>query len=157
MSFLYELSQDEKAVYYITTLGELLVLGASVIESENDTVLDINTITKALDFMQRRHPLMRAHLEFDSNKMFYKINETLEIDINQDVEFEILKSKDQLQSKLEEFNTRLFDYKSKSKLWRVCVYSFVEHENGSKQYAIGILMPLFITGNCFFLQILTMS
>jgi hypothetical protein len=51
--------------------------------------------------------------------------------------------------RLEKVNCKLFDYKNPNgKLWRAFAYEFVTQNNQEtrKQYAVGFVMPLFITG-----------
>ena len=146
MSKLIQLTPEEILELNLTKLGEFLVLGLHIIES-NDQKIDLNKelVEKALYILQKRHPLLRASLECNSNKTFYKIHDE-SCEINPDNEYELIDSKDQLIPKLEIFNCKLFDYtKENSKLWRTCVYAY--DEKGCKQYAVGIVMPLFITGN----------
>ena len=154
MNYLQKLSPNEISNYYLTTLGELLVLCVNIIESSQSSDIDISEdlFENALMFMQKRHPLMRASLLFETNQIFYKIHDTLPLNRNEDISFECLKSKEEMIKRLETYNCKLFDYKKEnSKLWRAFLFEFIG-ENRIKQYAVGFLMPLFITGNTVFLS-----
>ena len=147
MNNLHKFSPDEVSTYHFTTLGELLVLCVNIIEADEQSInLEREMLEKALGFMQLRHPLMRATLQFESNEIFYKIHNELPLNNEEDIDYVCLKSRSDLVSRLETFNTKLFDYKTvNSKIWRAFAYEFLS-ENQSKQYAVGFLMPLFITG-----------
>jgi hypothetical protein len=151
MNKLHKLSLEEVSTYHLTTLGEFLVLGVNIIEASDQTItLDKIVLEKALGFMQSRHPLMRASLLFDDeNEIFYNIHDELPVNSDEDIEYECLKTREELISRLEEVNCKLFDYKNPNgKLWRAFVYEFVTQNNQEtrKQYAVGFVMPLFITG-----------
>jgi hypothetical protein len=146
---LIKLSPDEVFTYHMTTLGEFLVLGVNVIETTEEPIhLDKKTLEQALCFMQSRHPLMRASLLYEGDEIFYEIHDELPLDSNRDIEYECLKTRDDLITRLEEFNCKLFSYKTlNSKLWRAFAYEFTnENQQEHKQFAVGLLMPLFITG-----------
>ncbi len=155
MNYLQKLTPNEISNYYLTTIGEVLVLCVNIIESSQSSEIDISEdlFENALMFMQKRHPLMRASLLFETNQIFYKIHDTFPLNRNEDISFECLKSKEEMIKHLETYNCKLFDYKKENngKLWRAFLYEFIG-EHGIKQYAIGFLMPLFITGNSVFLS-----
>ena len=151
MNNLHKLSPDEINVYHLTTLGELIVLGVNIVEQcqSKDVNIDKGLFERALNFMQIRHPLMRASLHFEANQIFYRIHETLPLNTNEDISYKSFKTRKDLVVGLEEFNCKLFNYKiENSKLWRAFLYEFVD-DNQSKKYAVGFLMPLFITGNLY--------
>ena len=156
MNKLLKLSPDEVSTYHLTTLGEFLVLGVNIIEAPNETItLEKIVFEKAICFMQSRHPLMRASLLFDDkNDIFYKIHDELPLTCDRDIEYERLKTREELISRLEEFNCKLFDYKiPNEKLWRAFAYEFInKNKEPRKQYAVGFVMPLFITGIYKFLN-----
>lgn len=144
-----KLSPDEVFTYHMTTLGEFLVLGVNIVEATDVSInLDKKTLEQALRFMQSRHPLMRASISYEGDEIFYKIHDELPLDSNRDIEYECLKTREDLITRLEEFNCKLFDYKIlNSKLWRAFAYEFTnENQQERKQFAVGLLMPLFITG-----------
>jgi hypothetical protein len=150
MSNVYKLSHEEVSNYNLTLLGEVLVLSVNIIEACDQTIiLDKILLEKALGFMQSRHHLMRASLLFDDkNDIFYKIHDELPLNSDQDIEYECLKTREELILRLEVVNCKLFDYKiPNGKLWRAFAYEFSSNiKEPRKQYAVGFLMPFFITG-----------
>lgn len=137
----------DKNLYHFTLCGDLLVFGLSIIDciGQKEATLDQDLVKNALVFLIKRHPLLRAHLQIDDENVFFKITEEAENYIinEDDLKWQLLDSRNDLAIKLENFNNQRFDYKSKCKLWRACVYEF--QEENRKKYAIAFLLPLFMT------------
>lgn len=129
-------------LYDLNLCGDLLVLGLAVIETQSDAHLNEQLLKEVLKLMTKRHPYLRAHLEFDNTISFRIASDYTKIEIkDKDLLFIKLKSRDELEEKLAEFTKLKIDYKDK--LWRLIVFSFKENEQNF--YAINLWLPLFIT------------
>jgi hypothetical protein len=105
-----------KVLYNYTRCGEFYVIGCTIIETEYQNIkLDQNIVRNAWIYMMKRHPLLRSHLEINGSSISYNINNN--IDANE-IAWEKLNSRCELNFKLEEFNRKRFDYEAKCKLWR---------------------------------------
>jgi len=144
-----EFNVHEKLLYNFTRVGDLLVVGLAVLESENENArLDRDLVIKGLEYMMKRHPLLRARIvaSSESSNLFYEIKDK---DFNvedDDVSFQAI-SRDELEFSLEtSISNVLISQKSASKLWRLEIYEIVPSETSDKkQHAIAFFIPLFIT------------
>jgi hypothetical protein len=139
------LSEYEKSLYYYTKCGDLMVLGVAVVESSvSQHTLDVDVVRRGLNFMKKRHPLLRAHLEHEPpNEDVYLIINKLEESVDCELEWVNIETRDELNFKLEQFNSKMFHYDSKCLLWRCKVIRFLENNN--EKYAVCLQIPLFIT------------
>jgi hypothetical protein len=127
-----KLTVAEKAVMQINNLGDMVFLTMGVTESQQP--LSKDHVAKALRIMQRRHPLLRAHLDIDSENdddWCYVI-----CDADNDAEMLTCKlqwlqcdNREQAMQAVEKFANSVFDFKVKDLLWHCHVAEFDTKNN----------------------------
>ena len=138
---LIKLTDVEKLYLILNKFGDSIVMVTALVEN-TDLNYDINKdlCIRALEFLQRRHPFLRAYLTEDTN---------LKIQTGKYCPLEIEWSDnsityDELISELEAFNTKQFDYNSESYLARSKIASYID-STGKKMFAINLSMSLILT------------
>lgn len=139
----YALSDYEKTLLNLNKCGDSIVMGIAFVAAINHCLTE-TLARNALNFLQKRHPFLRAFLDEHSNlKVQLEDYETIDLEwLDADL------SRNDLVTQLEEFNARLFDFKSNSNLVRSKIVSFVDESN-TKMYAVNLAMALIITGKIF--------
>ena len=138
---IFALTDYEKVLLNINKCGDSLVMDIAFIENTDTTYQFTEIITRtALDFLQKRHPFLRA---------FINLNSDLEVQSDNYSAIELEWSdnnitRSELITELEIFNSKMFDFKPKSNLSRCKVSSF--NDSGFKMYSVSLSMSLVITG-----------
>lgn len=141
-----ELSDYEKLIYNINTLGDFNVISIVILDCEDNNEITESIFKKAMFYMYNRHPLFRAriHKSTSKNKIFFKFpNEDEKIKNFNEIPVEIKTEVNEdvsITEQLEAFNSTLFDYENKCLLWRVKLFAF-----NAKRYVLALVMPFFIT------------
>lgn len=143
-------------LFQFTELGDLLVMGLSILEIDNDYIkLEQQLVKESLRHLLNRHPMLRAHVEqdvaVDGQRLVYLNIANVEDDsqieklkiTDEDLVWKEINSRDELISHLEAFNSVKFDYTKKCKLWKAAVFEFTE--SNTRKYAIAIQLPLYLT------------
>jgi hypothetical protein len=146
MSSKVELSDYEKLIYNVTSLGDFNVIGIAILDGQNVN-LDIKIVKKALFYMYNRHPLLRARLQKDeiTKKVYFNFptaEEKLKDEENIQVVICELEEQDKLTDELEAFNSIIFNY-GECLLWRVKLIKYRHFNN--YRYALALVLPFFIT------------
>ena len=112
-------------------------------DSDQETLLDENLVRKAMLYMKKRHPLFRANVDHDP--ISKSVNLIIQNKYTDDVDLEWcqINSRNFLTKKLEEFNSKLFEYEKDCLLWRCKVIEF--KENDMVKYCLALVLPLYIT------------
>ena len=137
-----ELSDYEKLIYNINTLGDFNVIGIAKLDTENVEINE-NMFKKAMLYMYNRHPLFRAKIQKCNSKIFFKFpnDEEKLTSFNQiPIQIEIGECQASLTEDLEAFNSILFDYEKKCLLWRVKLFKYKLNK-----YVLALVLPFFIT------------
>lgn len=138
---LIELTDFEKVLLHVNRCGDSLVMVTAFVESTNlNNQLNEELCRKALSFLQKRHPFLRAFLTENTNLEIQTDNyDSLELEWSDNsITYH------ELISQLETFNCKLFDFKSKSHLARSKIASFI-HLNGVKTFALNLSGSIVIT------------
>jgi hypothetical protein len=147
----FKLNVHEKLLYNFSRVGDLLVVGLAILEPATENGLfNKNLIIDGLEFMMKRHPLLRARLVVSpqsQNDLYFEIKNKDCIKVEEgDVTFKII-HRDELELSLENVISNVSNFEQYcNKLWRLEIYEILP-SNGSnkKQYAIALFIPLFIT------------
>ena len=141
MGAIVKLSDFEQMLLCCNKCGDFIVMSITFLEN-TDTTYQFTEITTrtALDFLQKRHPFLRA---------FINLNSDLEVQSDNYSAIELEWSdnnitRSELITELEIFNSKMFDFKPKSNLSRCKVSSF--NDSGFKMYSVSLSMSLVITG-----------
>jgi hypothetical protein len=138
----FKLTDYEKTMLNSNKCGDSLVMVVAFLENQIEAHQISETIVcKALTFLQRRHPYLRSHL--DEN-----LNLVIKTENYDPIEFQWSDKnieREQLIKDLEEFNTLMFDFNSKSNLARCKAASFID-STGKKMFSLSLLIPMVITG-----------
>lgn len=147
-----ELNDYLRSLFNMTRTGDLIVSGLSILENtdNNDAKLDISVVKKSIEYLLKRHPLMRAYIERCQNKVFFKLSNDdvsrSEVIEGVDLVSRELSSRQEMIAQMEEFTKKNFDYDNKCKLWKAALYGFSdEQDNGRRKYAVVFLLPLYMT------------
>jgi hypothetical protein len=68
-----KLSLSDRTVLQINNLGDMVFLDLGIIEQHAHQALTKPNLDKSLTYMQKRHPLLRAHLSHKSDAVYYVI------------------------------------------------------------------------------------
>lgn len=140
--FCANLTSYEKKLYQCSKHGDSLVLGVAIVQAKNRKLTKA-VVRRALSIMWNRHPLLAAYLEHDTlNDKVYLINNN-DQDLEFDLEWSVIASREKLTYELEQFNNKLFNYKNRGILWRCKVIKFIE--DSIDKYAVSVVLPLFMT------------
>lgn len=145
-----EFDEYLKLLLNFSRCGDLKVTGLAILESKNSPQFKINQeiVKKSIEYLLRRHALLRAHLEFVENKTFFSISQDQkwsEVVIGEDLVFGELTSRSQLNAELEKIIDKRINYDVESKLWRVGLFSFPNDENSAVSYALALFLPVYMT------------
>jgi hypothetical protein len=140
MASTVELSDYEKLIYNINTLGDFNVIGIVVLEAGNIEISE-NMFKKAMFYMYNRHPLFRARVQKCKNKIYFKFpNDEEKFQSFDQILVQTGECEANLTEELEAFNSVLFDYEKKCLLWRATLIKYK-----LKQYVLALVLPFFIT------------
>lgn len=150
-----ELNEYLKMLFNMNRCGDLLVIGMSILENIDDgeqknVKLDSACVKKSIEYLLKRHALLRAQIERVDNKVFFKLTKDDasrgEVIEGKDLVFHELSSRREMIMELENLTKKLMDYDNKCKLWRAGLFSFHdEQDNGKLKYAVAFLLPLYMT------------
>ena len=148
MGAIVKLSDFEQMLLCCNKCGDFIVMSITFLENTDTTYQFTEIITRtALDFLQKRHPFLRA---------FINLNSDLEVQSDNYSAIELEWSdnnitRSELITELEIFNSKMFDFKPKSNLSRCKVSSF--NVSGFKMYSVSLSMSLVITGKPLLQQV----
>ena len=148
MALLVELSDYEKLIYNINTLGDFNVIGIAILDSCKIEMINEVILKKALFYMYNRHPLFQAKIKRNQllNKVFFKlpsIEEKLKKPDEISIEMIEIGESAKLIDELEVFNSILFNYDNECLLWRVKLIKYKDHN--TERCALALVLPFFIT------------
>lgn len=106
-----ELTTFERTIANSCTVGDLIVMGISFLNSKTDRELKKSTVQRALEIIQERHPFFRAYLDIrrDEDRMsFILIDDKNEYKNNIELEWASVDSRDELIELNSVFNAKLF-------------------------------------------------
>ena len=114
MSEKFKLSSFESTIANYCCIGDLNNMGSVFLHGDGDQKLHRETVVKALEFVQARHPFLRAYLDIrrDENNMFMVImnegfREKIELDWRE------VETRQQVIELAGAFNAKLFKYGEK--------------------------------------------
>ena len=145
-SKLIQLCDYSKLLYNFTKCGDLLVIGVAVVECNENTTLSKDLVKKSFEYLCGRHPILNATLYKDKTlkTVYFCLNENEKFaNYDKYLKWDTFATRRDFEIKLEEFNNKRIDYEANEKLWRACVYDFIE--DNQQKYAIAFLLPLFMT------------
>ncbi|CAF0846843.1 unnamed protein product [Brachionus calyciflorus] len=140
---LFELTAYEKMLLKTSRSGDCLVMSSAFLEMEN-VVLTKAIVLQALKCMTKRHPFLRSTLLFDSDKVFLKINNS----VNDKIEFEWLDLTHKITNRCDliaicaQFNSTKFNF-SDGLQWRTQLIKY-KNDAGVK-YLINFVINLFLS------------
>lgn len=156
-----EFNEYLKMLFNFTCCGDLTVIGMAILENKDKTLRDLDLtceiVKKSIEYLLKRHALLRAHIEIDDDKsnVYFSIEDSdpkwSQVVVGQDLVYGQLNARSQVHARLESLVDRRLDYKVNCKLWRAGLFSFPgsqecsQCETASYQYALVFLLPLYMT------------
>lgn len=159
-----EFNEYLKMLFNFTRCGDLTVIGMAILENKDKTLRDLDLtcelVKKSIEYLLKRHALLRAHIETDddTSKVYFSIDDNdpkwSQVVVGQDLVYGKLNTRNQVHARLESLVDKRLDYKVNCKLWRAGLFSFPVgtgsqecNQSGcaSNQYALVFLLPLYMT------------
>lgn len=143
---------------YCAMQGDAIVISFSILESQSQTRVDLqqDVVRKAVYYMQRRHALLRCHLQHDkssgSSTLIFDDQSQIESD-KVPIDWDRCESREQMIKCFEAKLSKPFGFDHLPYLWKVFVAEF--EEEGKKVYSVAVWLPMMITDgmNCVTLNI----
>lgn len=107
----FDLTSFERMIANYCTVGDLIVMGISFLKPKSDKELKKNTVQRALEIIQDRHPFFRAYLDIrrDEDRMRLVLMEDVnEYRKNIELEWTSADSRDEVIELNALFNAKLF-------------------------------------------------
>lgn len=146
----YKLEMNQQSLNFQIKSGDLILLSFSILEARNNEASTISlsrdVVEKAIDYMQRRHALLRSRLQHDkSNGTSHLLfDQESQLEPNKiPIDWDKCKSRDEMVKCFETKLSSPFGFDTLPYLWRVFVTEFVE--DGKRLYAVAIWLPMLIT------------
>ena len=137
MKQIKKLFDNEKYIFQAGIINELVVYGILILESDRIyTNFNESLVRKALDYMQKRHPLLRAHAEYDfekSSDIHLIINDENDSK-TKEIDFEWINLK---QSNRENMIREIENFKNKKMLFKnrlLWSFGLIEYNDSAKNY-----------------------
>lgn len=148
-----------KMLFNFSRCGDLKVIGLAILEeqeeeSTNHKRINVDLVKESIEYLLKRHALLRAHIEVENNsvsrvRMRVDSDEPKwsQVEIGRDLVYGELTSRDQLSTELERLVDQRFDYAARCKLWQAGLFSFpaTTDNNTKTNYALAFFLPLYMT------------
>jgi hypothetical protein len=146
----FKLDEFKKYSLNYSKKGDLVAYGVGILKQHNSKNAELNLnyelVSHALNYLKKRHPILRASLEFkEENEAYLNVNDYGDSDMRKnELEWSRSASGSDLITDLEAYLKQNFSYTEKCLLWKCKVIHF--NENNHEKYAICMVLPVISDG-----------